>query len=183
MQLFGELDMSLAIWWKRESKPGLIIMFLGLSGLVHIPVLYVAQVYLKLLSIEVQILVTIGSIAVLAAAFVLMAESMYRWNARQLKKKRKKRQVHIPIWSQTKDFAMRIMRMHPDMPALVGALLITLIFWGMTIAPLGYGMVALTPPQLAHVAILDPIFKFPLLVNIASITSIIIATLMNEKVK
>ncbi len=175
--------MSLAIWWKRGSKPGLILIFIGLSGLVHIPVLYVAQTYLKLLSIEVQLLVTIGSILVLAAAFVLMAEAMYRWNARQMKKKRKKRQVHIPIYSQLKDFSTKIIRAHQDMPALVGALLITLIFWGISIAPLGYGLATLTPPQLAHVAILDPIFKFPLMVNIASITAIIIATLLNEKVK
>ncbi|MHA2186825.1 MAG: hypothetical protein ACW99V_01155, partial [Candidatus Thorarchaeota archaeon] len=71
--------MSLAVWWKRGSKPGLIIILLGIAGLVQVPVLWHASTYVQVLSSELQLIVALGAMAVLGGAYVIMAEAMYRW--------------------------------------------------------------------------------------------------------
>ena len=84
--------MSLAVWWRRGSKPGLIIMFLGLAGFVQVPVLWHAQTYVRVLSAELQLIVALGAMAVLGGAFVIMAEAMYRWAHIVSKRKVRRRQ-------------------------------------------------------------------------------------------
>ena len=90
--------MSLAVWWKRGSKPGLMIMFLGIAGFVQIPVLWHAQMYVQVLSAELQLVVALGAMAVLGGAYVYMAEAMYRWSHIISKKRVRRRQRAKTTW-------------------------------------------------------------------------------------
>jgi hypothetical protein len=155
-------------------------MFLGIAGLVQIPIMWHAAAYVQVLSLELQLIVSIGAMAVLAGSYVLMAEAMYRWSAIVSKKKVRRRQ------REKKNFFTRlsdIARLTEDMPAFVGVGLLTCIFLMFYFVPFGYGDVSSLPSWLATIAFLDSLFVYPLAVNIAAIITAVIASYMNYKIK
>ncbi|TXT56528.1 MAG: conserved membrane protein of unknown function [Candidatus Thorarchaeota archaeon] len=172
--------MSLAVWWKRGSKPGLMIMFLGIAGFAQIPVLWHAQAYIQVLSAELQLIVAIGAMVVLAGSYVLMAEAMYRWAHIVSKRKVRRRQRSQANWiAKLSEFA----RLFSDMPAFVGIALLTSVFLAFYFVPFGISAATNLPSWLATLSFLDPIFQYPLAVNIAAIACAIIASYMNVKIK
>ncbi|MHA1614766.1 MAG: hypothetical protein ACTSYJ_07945 [Candidatus Thorarchaeota archaeon] len=172
--------MSLAVWWRRGSKPGLIMMFLGFAGLVQIPILWHAQVYVSVLSTEIQLLVSLGAMAVLGGAYVLIAETMYRWAHIVSKRKKRKRQKAQMNWiASLSAFA----RSWTDMPAFVGVALLTCVFFLFYFVPFGIADAGSLPSFLANVAFLDPLFIYPLAVNSAAIATAVVASYMNYKIK
>ncbi|NHI83401.1 MAG: hypothetical protein EAX81_03770 [Candidatus Thorarchaeota archaeon] len=172
--------MSLAVWWKRGSKPGLILIFVGLAGLVQIPVLWHAQTYIQVLSAELQLLVALGAMAVLAGSFVLMAEAMYRWAHIVSKRKVRKRDKAKKNWLKTlSEFA----RSSSDMPAFTGVALLTCIFLMVYLVPFGVADNVNVPSVLATLSFLDSLFIYPIAVNASAITCAVIASYMNYKIK
>ncbi len=172
--------MSLAVWWKRGSKPGMIIMFLGIAGLVQIPILWHAQAYVSVLSVELQILVSLGAMAVLGGAYVLIAETMYRWAHIVSKRKRRKRQRTQANWiGKLSEFA----RSSTDMPAFVGVALLTCVFFLFYFIPFGVADAGSLPSLFANIAFLDSLYIYPLAVNAATISTAILASYMNYKIK
>ena len=172
--------MSLAVWWRRGSKPGLIIMFLGIAGLVQIPLLWHAQVYVSVLSTELQLLVSLGAMAVLGGAYVLIAETMYRWSHIVSKRKKRRRQRAQVNWiAKLSAFT----RSWTDMPAFVGVGLLTCIFFLFYFIPFGVGDAGSLPSFLSSVAFLDPLYVYPLAVNAAAIATAVLASYMNYKIK
>ena len=172
--------MSLAVWWKRGSKPGLIMIFLGIAGLVQIPVMWHAQVYVQVLSAELQLIVSLGAMVVLTGAYVVMAETMYRWAHIVSKRKVRRRQRAKSNWiTKLSAFA----RNWQDMPAFVGVALITCIFFMFYFVPFGVSDMTNLPSWLATLAFLDPLFVYPLGVNIAAVLCAIIVSYMNHKVR
>jgi len=144
--------MSLAVWWRRGSKPGLIMMFLGIAGLVQIPILWHAQVYVSVLSAELQLLVSLGAMAVLGGAYVLIAEAMYRWAHIVSKRKKRRRQRAQTNWiAKLSGFA----RSWTDMPAFVGVGLLTCVFFLFYFIPFGVADAGSLPSWLASIAFLD----------------------------
>ena len=172
--------MSLAVWWRRGSKPGMIMMFLGIAGLVQIPLLWHAQVYVSVLSAELQLLVSIGAMAVLGGAYVLIAETMYRWAHIVSKRKKRRRQRLQANWiSKLSAFA----RSSTDMPAFVGVALLTCVFLLFYFTPFGITDAGSLPALFANIAFLDPLFIYPLAVNAAAISTAVLASYMNYKIK
>ncbi|MHA1135081.1 MAG: hypothetical protein ACTSSE_01190 [Candidatus Thorarchaeota archaeon] len=172
--------MSLAVWWKRGSKPGMIMMFLGIAGLVQIPLLWHAQVYVSVLSAEFQLLISIGAMAVLGGAYVLIAETMYRWAHIVSKRKKRKRQKAQANWiGKLSAFA----RSSTDMPAFAGVALLTCVFFLFYFVPFGVADAGSLPSLFASLAFLDPLFIYPLAVNAAAITTAVLASYMNYKIK
>jgi hypothetical protein len=172
--------MSLAVWWRRGSKPGLIVMFLGIAGLVQIPLLWHAQVYVSVLSVELQLLVSIGAMAVLGGAYVLIAETMYRWSHIVSKRKKRRRQRAQMSWiTKLSEFA----RSWTDMPAFVGVGLLTCVFFLFYFVPFGIGDAGNLPAFIAGIAFLDPLYVYPLAVNGAAIATAVLASYMNYKIK
>ncbi|TFG27663.1 hypothetical protein EU527_18325 [Candidatus Thorarchaeota archaeon] len=172
--------MSLAVWWKRGSKPGLVMIFLGIAGLVQIPILWHAQVYVKVLSLELQLLVSFGAMALLGGAYVLIAETMYRWAHIISKRKMRKRQRAQANWiTKLSTFA----RSSTDMPAFTGVALLTCIFFLFYFIPFGVADAGSLPSWLATVAFLDPLYVYALGVNAAAIATAIIASYMNYRIK
>ena len=172
--------MSLAVWWRRGSKPGLIMMFLGIAGLVQIPILWHAQVYVSVLSVELQLLVSIGAMAVLGGAYILIAETMYRWSHIVSKRKKRRRQRAQMNWiTKLSEFA----RSSTDMPAFVGVGLLTCIFFLFYFIPFGVGDAGSLPAYLAGIAYLDSLYIYPLAVNAAAISTAVLASYMNYKIK
>ena len=172
--------MSLAVWWRRGSKPGMIMMFLGIAGIVQIPLLWHAQVYVSVLSAELQLLVSLGAMAVLGGAYVLIAETMYRWAHIVSRRKKRKRQKAQANWiGKLSAFA----RSSTDMPAFAGVALLTCIFFLFYFIPFGVADAGSLPSLLASIAFLDPLFVYPLAVNAAAITTAVLASYMNYKIK
>lgn len=172
--------MSLAVWWKRGSKPGLILMFLGIAGFVQIPLMWHAAAYIQVLSAELQLIVAIGAMAVLGGAYVFMAEAMYRWAHIMSKRKIRKRQKAQSNWiSKLSGFA----RSKQDMPAFVGVALTTCIFLMLYFVPFGISDSANLPAWLATLSFLDALFVYPLGVNIAAVITALIASYMNHKIR
>jgi hypothetical protein len=172
--------MSTPIWWRRGDKPGLILMFLGIAGLVQIPILWHAAAYVQVLSAELQVIVSLGVMAVLGGAYVLMAEAMYRWARIVSKRKIRKRQREQMNWiGRLSGFA----RITEDMPAFVGVGLLTCIFLMCYFLPFGYGDAVNLPSWLATIAFMDPLFAYPLAVNIAAVITAVIASYFNYKIK
>ena len=172
--------MSLAVWWRRGSKPGLVLIFIGIAGLVQIPILWHAQTYVKVLSAELQLVVAMGAAAVLAGAYVLMAEAMYRWANITSKKKVRRRQRAQTNW-QTK--LSTFARKTADMPAFVGVGLLTMLFFMFYFVPFGIADITQQPSWLATISFLDPLYIYPLAVNIAAAITAIIASYMNHKIR
>ena len=172
--------MSLAVWWRRGSKPGLIMMFLGIAGLVQIPILWHAQVYVSVLSAELQLLVSLGAMAVLGGAYVLIAEAMYRWAHIVSKMKKRRLQRAQTNWiAKLSAFA----RSWTDMPAFVGVGLLTCIFFLFYFIPFGVADAGSLPSWLATVAFLDPLYIYPIALNAATISTAVLASYMNYKIK
>ncbi len=172
--------MSQPIWWKRSYRPGLILIFLGIAGLVQIPLLWHAAEYVNVLSAELQMIVSIGAMVVLAGSFILMAEAMYRWSNIVSKKKVRRRQREKTSWIGR---LSNIARITEDMPAFVGAGLLTCIFLMFYFVPFGFGDNSNLPSWLASLSFLDALFIYPLAVNIAAILTAVIASFMNYKIK
>ncbi|MGQ4871113.1 MAG: hypothetical protein ACP6IT_04680 [Candidatus Thorarchaeota archaeon] len=172
--------MSLAVWWRRGSKPGLILIFLGIAGLVQIPVMWHAQTYVRVLSAELQLIVALGAMAVLGGAYVLMAEAMYRWANIVSKRKVRRRQRAKTDW-MTKLSAFA--RKTTDMPAFVGVGLLTCLFFMFYFVPFGIADITQQPSWLATVSFLDSLFVYPLAVNIAAALTAIVASYVNHKMK
>lgn len=172
--------MSLAIWWRRGSKPGLILIFLGIAGLVQIPLMWHAQAYVQVLSAGLQLIVALGAMAVLAGSYVYMAEAMYRWaNISSKKKVRKRQRAQSNIIIRLSEFA----RSTSDMPAFVGVALMTSIFLMFYFVPFGISDIANLPSWLATLAFLDELYVYPLGVNAAAISTAIVASYMKSKIK
>lgn len=172
--------MSLAVWWRRGSKPGLIIIFLGIAGFVQIPVLWHAQTYVEVLSAELQLIVALGAMAVLAGSYVYMAEAMYRWSFIISKKKvRRHQRAHADWIAKISTFV----RSREDLPALAGVALMTCIFLMLYFVPFGVARVTNQPQWLAFLAFMDPVYLYPLAVNIAAIVTAVLASYMNHKIR
>ena len=172
--------MSLAVWWRRGSKPGLIIIFLAIAGFVQIPILWHAQVYVNVLSAELQLLVSLGVMAVLGGAYVLMAEAMYRWAHIVSKRRQRRRQRAQISWiAKLSSFA----RHWSDMPAFVGVGLLTCLFFFFYFIPFGVADMGSLPSWLASAAFLDSVYIYPLAVNAAAIGAAVIASYLNYKIK
>ncbi len=172
--------MSLAIWWRRGNKPGLVLIFLGIAGLVQVPVLWHAQTYVKVLSAELQLVVALGAMAVLGGAYVLMAEAMYRWANIVSKKKIRRRQRAKSDW---KTKLSSLARMSEDMPALVGVALLTALFFMFYFVPFGIADITLQPSWLATVSFLDSLYVYPLAVDTSAVLTALVASYMNHKIK
>jgi hypothetical protein len=172
--------MSLAVWWKRGSKPGLILIFLGIAGFVQIPLMWHAATYVQVLSAELQLIVALGAMVVLGGAYVIMAEAMYRWANIVSKRKVRKRQRAQTNWqSRLSEMA----RMSTDMPAFVGVALATCIFFMFYFVPFGIAEITNLPAWLATISFLDALFVYPLGVNVAAILTALVASYMNHKIK
>ena len=172
--------MSLAVWWRRGSKPALIIIFIGIAGLVQIPILWHAQSYIRVLSAELQLIVAIGAMIVLAGAYVLMAEAMYRWAHIVSKKKVRRRQRAKSNWiTKISNFA----RITEDMPAFAGVALLTCVFFLFYFLPFAISDYFQIPSWLATLAFLDSLFVYPIAVNSAAILTAIMASYMNNKIR
>ena len=155
-------------------------MFLGIAGLVQIPILWHAQVYVSILSAEIQLLVSLGAMAVLGGAYVLIAEAMYRWAHIVSKRKKRRRQKAQTNWIvRLSAFA----RSSTDMPAFVGVALLTCVFFLFYFIPFGIADAGSLPSLLANIAFLDPLFIYPLAVNSAAIATAVLASYMNYKIK
>ena len=172
--------MSQPIWWKRSHRPGLILIFLGIAGFVQVPILWHAATYVKVLSVELQVMVSLGVMVVLAGSYLLMAEAMYRWSNIVSKKKVRRRQREKKSWIGR---FSNLARITEDMPAFVGVGLLTCVFLMFYFIPFGFGDNTSLPSWLASVSFLDPLFVYPLAVNIAAIITAIIASFLNYKIK
>ena len=172
--------MSLAVWWRRGSKPGLILIFLGIAGFVQIPIIWHAQNYVTVLSAELQLVVSIGVMVVLGGAYVLMAEAMYRWAHIVSRRRTRRRQRTQANWiGRLSAFA----RSTTDMPAFVGVGLLTCVFLLFYFFPFGVADAGSLPSWLATLAYLDPLFIYILGVNAAAIATAVVASYMNYKIK
>jgi len=155
-------------------------MFLGIAGLVQIPILWHAQVYVSVLSAELQLLVSLGAMAVLGGAYVLIAEAMYRWAHIVSKRKKRRRQRAQTNWiAKLSGFA----RSWTDMPAFVGVGLLTCVFFLFYFIPFGVADAGSLPSWLASIAFLDSLFIYPLAVNAAAIATAVLASYVNYKIK
>ncbi len=172
--------MSLAIWWRRGSKPGLILIFFGIAGLVQVPVLWHAQTYIKVLSAELQLVVALGAAGVLTGAYVLMAEAMYRWANIVSKRRIRRRQRAKTDW---KTRLSSLARATEDMPAFVGVGLLTALFLMFYFVPFGVADITQQPSWLATIAFLDSLYVYPLAVNIAAILTALVASYVNHKIR
>jgi hypothetical protein len=158
----------------------MIMMFLGIAGLVQIPILWHAQVYVSVLSVELQLLVALGAMAVLGGAYVLIAETMYRWAHIVSKRKRRRRQRAQANWIvKLSAFA----RSSTDMPAFVGVGLLTCVFFLFYFVPFGIADAGSLPSLFANLAFLDSLFIYPLALNAATIATAVLASYMNYKIK
>ncbi|MCK5151944.1 MAG: hypothetical protein KAQ65_08885, partial [Candidatus Thorarchaeota archaeon] len=172
--------MSLAVWWKRGSKPGLILMFMGIAGFVQIPLMWHSAAYVQVLSAELQLIVALGAMVVLGGAYVFMAEAMYRWAHIMSKRKVRRRQRAQSNWiTRISEFA----RSKSDMPAFAGVALTTCIFLMLYFVPFGISDSFNLPSWLAIFSFLDSLFVYPLAVNISAIVTAMIASYMNHKIR
>lgn len=172
--------MSLAVWWRRGSKPALILIFIGLAGFVQIPILWHAQSYVQVLSADLQLVVALGAMAVLSGAFVVMAEAMFRWAHIVSKKKVRRRQRAKSTWmTKLSSFARR----SEDMPAFAGVALLTCVFLMFYFVPFGIAETTHLPGWMATIAFIDSLFIYPLAVNISAVLTAFIASYMNHKIR
>ncbi len=156
------------------------MIFLGIAGLVQIPILWHAQQYVSVLSVQLQLMVAIGAMAVLGGAYVLIAEAMYRWAHILSKRRVRKRHRAQANWiSKLSNFA----RSWEDMPAFTGVALLTCVFFLFYFIPFGVADATSLPSFLATLAFLDPLYVYALGVNSAAIATAVVASYMNYKIK
>ncbi len=156
------------------------MIFLGIAGFVQIPIIWHAQVYVSVLSAELQLLVSIGVMAVLGGSYILMAEAMYRWAHILSKRKTRRRHRTKANWiTRLSEFA----RSTTDMPAFVGVALLTCVFFLFYFFPFGIADAGSLPSWLATIAFLDPLYIYILGVNGAAIGTAFVASYMNYKIK
>ena len=118
--------------------------------------------------------------AVLGGAYVLIAEAMYRWAHIVSKRKKRRRQRAQTNWiAKLSAFA----RSWTDMPAFVGVGLLTCIFFLFYFIPFGVADAGSLPSWLATVAFLDPLYIYPIALNAATISTAVLASYMNYKIK
>lgn len=155
-------------------------MFLGIAGFVQIPIIWHAQVYVNVLSAELQILVSIGVMVVLGGSYILMAEAMYRWAHIVSKRKTRRRQRGQLSWiGRLSAFA----RSYTDLPAFIGVGLLTCVFFLFYFVPFGFADAGSLPSWIATLAFLDSLFVYILGVNAAAIATAFVASYMNYKIK
>lgn len=155
-------------------------MFLGIAGFVQIPIIWHAQVYVNVLSAELQILVSIGVMVVLGGSYILMAEAMYRWAHIVSKRRTRRRQRGQLSWiGKLSAFA----RSYTDLPAFLGVGLLTCVFFLFYFAPFGFADAGSLPSWIATLAFLDSLFVYILGVNAAAIATAFVASYMNYKIK
>ncbi len=155
-------------------------MFLGIAGFVQIPIIWHAQVYVNVLSAELQILVSIGVMVVLGGSYILMAEAMYRWAHIVSKRRTRRRQRGQLNWiGKLSAFT----RKYTDLPAFVGVGLLTCVFFLFYFVPFGFADAGSLPSWLATLAFLDSLFVYILGVNAAAIATAFVASYMNYKIK
>jgi len=172
--------MSLAIWWRRGNKPGLILMLLGIAGLAQLPVIWHAQAYAEVLSAELQFIIALGAMTVLAGSYILMAEAMYRWaNIVSKRKVRKRQRAELNWINRLSEFV----RSTSDMPVFVGVALMTSIFLMFYFVPFGISDITNLPSWLAGLAFVDSLYTYPLAVNSAAIITAIVASYVNRKIR
>jgi hypothetical protein len=158
----------------------LILIFLGLAGFAQIPLLWHAQAFVGVLSSELQLLVALGAMVVLGGAYVYMAEAMYRWAHIVSKRKVRKRQRAQASWiAKLSGFA----RIRQDMPALVGAGLLTCVFFMFYFLPFAVADGGGLPSWIATMAFLDSIYVYPIAVNAAAIGAAVVASYLNYKIR
>lgn len=156
------------------------MIFLGIAGLVQIPILWHAQTYVGVLSSELQLLISLGAMALLGGSYVLIAETMYRWAHIVSKRKMRKRQRLQANWV-TK--LSTFVRSWSDMPAFTGVALLTCVFFLFYFVPFGVADAGTLPSWIATVAFLDSLYVYALGVNGAAIATAILASYMNYKIK
>ena len=155
-------------------------MFLGIAGFVQIPIIWHAQVYVNVLSAELQILVSIGVMVVLGGAYILMAEAMYRWAHIVSKRRTRRRQRGQLNWiGKLSAFS----RSYTDLPAFVGVGLLTCVFFLFYFVPFGFADAGSLPSWIATLAFLDSLFVYILGVNVAAIATAVVASYVNHKIK
>ena len=157
-----------------------MIIFLAIAGFVQIPIMWHAQLYVNVLSAELQLLVSIGAMAVLGGAYVYMAEAMYRWAHIVSKRKQRRRQRAQITWIAK---LSTIARSWSDMPAFVGVGLLTCLFFLFYFIPFGVADLGSLPSWLATAAFLDSVYIYPLAVNAAAIGAAIVASYLSYKIK
>ncbi len=172
--------MNPPVRWKRDEKPGLVMIFIGIAALVQVPLIWHATVYVQVLSVELQLIVSLGVTAVLAGAYVLLAEAMYRWAEIASRKKRRKRQKSKMSWI---DRLSALARSREDLPPFVGVALLTAVFMMVYFVPFGISDISNLPSWLATLAFLDSLFIYPLAANIAAIVTAVIASYTNYKLR
>jgi hypothetical protein len=172
--------MSLAVWWKRGSKSGLILILLGIAGFVQIPLMWHAATYVKVLSTELQLIVAFGAMAVLGGAYVIMGEAMYRWAYILSKRKVRRRQrAEYGIISKISEF----IRSKQDLPPFFGVGLMTAVFFMFYFVPFGIAESSILPSLLATLSFLDSLLVYPIAVNAAAIMTALVASYMNHKIR
>ena len=125
-------------------------------------------------------MVSIGAMAVLGGAYVLIAETMYRWAHILSKRRVRKRQRAQANWiTKLSNFA----RSSTDMPAFAGVALLTCVFFLFYFIPFGVADMTSLPSFFATLAFLDPLYVYALGVNSAAIATAIVASYMNYKIK
>ena len=155
-------------------------MFLGIAGLAQVPVIWHAQAYAEVLSAELQFIVALGAMTVLAGSYILMAEAMYRWaNIVSKRKVRKRQRTELNWINKLSEFA----RSTQDMPAFVAVALMTSIFLMLYFLPFGISDSANLPSWIATFAFTDSLYTYPLAVNSAAIITAIIASFVNRKIR
>ncbi len=155
-------------------------MFLGIAGFVQIPIIWHAQVYVNVLSVELQILVSIGVMVVLGGSYILMAEAMYRWAHIVSKRRTRRRQRGQLNWiGKLSAFA----RSYTDLPAFLGVGLLTCVFFLFYFVPFGFADAGSLPSWIATLAFLDSLFVYILGVNTAAIATAFLASYMNYNIK
>jgi hypothetical protein len=150
------------------------------GGDAVVPIIWHAQVYVNVLSLELQILVSIGVMVVLGGSYILMAEAMYRWAHIVSKRRTRRRQRGQTNWIGK---LSGIARSFTDMPVFVGVGLLTCVFFLFYFVPFGFADAGSLPSWIATLAFLDPLFVYILGVNAAAIATAVVASYMNYKIK
>jgi hypothetical protein len=140
--------LSITIRWKRKPSIGIAVFLIGLAGIAQIPIILFAQIFLVVNSEFLLILVPLGATLVLAAAEILLTETLVR------RKKGRRKQLF--------GFAVR------------ASLIVLGIFLAIYFLPFMVSYV-LIPPE--PIRTLSRAAKFVIMINSAAIATAIIASI------